>query len=257
MTAPIVIKVGTGVLTRENGTLDSASLVKLVTAVAELHSSGQPCILVSSGAVGAGVSALGLTSYPEDVETRQAAAAIGQVRLMQKYESLFAAFELYAAQLLLTGPDLIKRKGLVSATIERLLTRGTIVPIINENDSVAIEELRLGDNDTLSAHVAELVGAKKLILFTTVDGLLDEAGELIPEVADIGEVLNFARNESGKFSIGGMASKLQAVALATGKGTEVLIANGRKPEQLSDLAAGKGRRTRFAARVVTDEHQIL
>ncbi|MDB4142490.1 glutamate 5-kinase, partial [Akkermansiaceae bacterium] len=97
------------------------------------------------------------------------------------------------------------------------------------------------------ARVAQLVGATRLILFTTVDGLLDQNGDLITEVADVNEVFNFARDESGKFSIGGMASKLQAVALATRNGTEVIIANGRKPEQLSDLAKGTGCRTRFAA----------
>ncbi|MDB4525355.1 glutamate 5-kinase [Akkermansiaceae bacterium] len=247
MSAPIVIKIGTGVLTRENGTLDGSSLVKLVTAVAALQTSGQPCIMVSSGAVGAGVSVLGLTSYPQDVESRQAAAAVGQVRLMQKYETLFSDFNLHAAQLLLTGNDLGEDKDRVLATIERLLAHGSIIPIINENDSVAVDELRVGDNDMLSARVAHLVGAKKLILFTTVDGLLDENGELIPEVASVNEVLDLARDESGKFSIGGMASKLQAVALATENGTEVVIANGRKPEQLSELADGVGRRTRFAA----------
>ncbi|MDB4274193.1 glutamate 5-kinase [Akkermansiaceae bacterium] len=247
MSAPIVIKIGTGVLTRENGTLDGSSLVKLVTAVAALQASGQPCIMVSSGAVGAGVSVLGLTSYPQDVESRQAAAAVGQVRLMQKYETLFSDFDLHAAQLLLTGSDLGEDKDRVLATIERLLAHGSIVPIINENDSVAVEELRVGDNDMLSARVAQLVGATRLILFTTVDGLLDQNGDLITEVADVNEVFNFARDESGKFSIGGMASKLQAVALATRNGTEVIIANGRKPEQLSDLAKGTGCRTRFAA----------
>ncbi len=245
MSAPIVIKIGTGVLTRENGTLDGSSLVKLVTAVAALQASGQPCIMVSSGAVGAGVSALGLTEYPKDVESRQAAAAVGQVRLMQKYETLFSDFNLHAAQLLLTGADLGENKDRVLATIERLLVHGSIIPIINENDSVAVEELRVGDNDMLSARVAQLVGAKKLILLTTVDGLLDQNGDLIPEVESVDQVLNLARDESGKFSIGGMASKLQAVDLATKNGTEVLIANGRKPEQLSDLAKGGGRRTCF------------
>ncbi|MDA7889672.1 glutamate 5-kinase [Akkermansiaceae bacterium] len=245
MIVPIVIKVGTGVLTRENGTLDGSSLVKLVTAVAALQASGQPCILVSSGAVGAGVSALGLTSYPEDVEGRQAAAAVGQARLMRKYETLFQDFDLHAAQLLLTGSDLEGNRHRVLATLERLLSHGSIVPIINENDSVAVDEVRVGDNDILSARVAKLVGANKLILFTTVDGLLNGEGSLIPEVPEVGAVLHLARDESGKFSIGGMASKLQAVALATQNGIEVMIANGRNPEQLSQLVSGSGVGTRF------------
>ncbi|MDB4353881.1 glutamate 5-kinase [Akkermansiaceae bacterium] len=245
MSAPVVIKIGTGVLTRENGTLDSSSLVKLVTAVAALQASGQSCIMVSSGAVGAGVAALGLTSYPEDIESRQAAAAVGQARLIKKYVTLFQDFDLHAAQLLLTGSDLSGNNERVLATLERLLEHGGIVPIINENDSVAVEELRVGDNDMLSARVAQLVGAKKLILFTTVDGLLDQEGAVIREVAEVNEVLDLVRNESGKFSIGGMASKLQAVAYATSHGSEVIIANGRNPEQLSELVKGNGMGTRF------------
>ena len=117
---------------------------------------------------------------------------------------------------------------------------------MNENDSVAIEELRVGDNDMLSAKVAELLKAKQLILFTTVDGLMPpDGGDILKEVADVQEVLDFARDESGKFSIGGMASKLKAVGYATGCGVQVTIANGRKPEQLAELVAGKGRGTRF------------
>lgn len=245
MSGLIVIKVGTGVLTRENGTLDGASLVRLVTAVSALQADGHSCVLVSSGAVGAGVSALGLQSYPDDVETRQAAAAIGQARLMQRYETLFSQFDLTAAQLLLTGTDLFDNRDRVTATLRRLLRHDSIIPIINENDSVAIEELRVGDNDMLSAKVAELLGAEQLILFTTVDGLLDANGTLIDEVRNISEVAGLVRDESGKFSIGGMVSKLQAVDYATKNGTQVLIANGRHPEQLPALSTGQGTRTRF------------
>lgn len=246
MNQPIVIKIGTGVLTRENGTLDGASLVRLVNAVAGLKDLGYSCIMVSSGAVGAGVSALNLTSYPDDVETRQAAAAIGQARLMQRYQTLFEQFDFDVAQLLLTGSDLQENRGRVSATIKRLLQEGDIIPIVNENDSVAIEELRVGDNDMLSARVAELVGANTLILLTTVDGLLDQDDALIEEVSNVEDVASIIREESGKFSIGGMASKLQAVKYATEFGIEVLVANGRNPEQLTSLVTGSGRCTRFA-----------
>ena len=242
----IVIKIGTGVLTRENGTLDGSSLVRLVTSVAALQAQGHHCIMVSSGAVGAGVSALGLESYPDDVESRQAAAAVGQARLMHRYETLFQQFDLNVAQLLLTSSDLEENRDRVSATMRRLLDHGSIVPIVNENDSVAIEELRFGDNDMLSARVAELLKASQLILFTTVDGLMPpEGGDIVEEVSGVEEVLDFARDESGKFSIGGMASKLKAVRYATNCGVQVTIANGRKPEQLSDLVVGKGRGTRF------------
>ena len=120
----IVIKIGTGVLTRENGTLDGASLVRLVTAVAGLKAKGYPCVMVSSGAVGAGVSSLNLTAYPADVDTRQAAAAIGQARLMQRYQTIFEQFDLDVAQLLLTGADLHENRARISATMHRLLEEG-------------------------------------------------------------------------------------------------------------------------------------
>lgn len=246
----IVVKIGTGVLTRGNGTLDGASLVRLVTAVAELKAAGFLCVVVSSGAVGAGVSALELDAYPDDVETRQAAAAIGQARLMQRYQTLFEQFDLDVAQLLITGSDLQENRERVSATMRRLLQEGDIIPIVNENDSVAIEELRVGDNDLLSARLAEFLGARQLILFTTVDGLLDQGDQLIESVDDLEQVLGLVRAESGKFSIGGMASKLKAVKYATEAGIEVLVANGRKPEQLCELVRGQGRGTRFAARPV-------
>ncbi len=245
MKKPIVIKIGTGVLTRENGTLDGASLVRLVTAVAGLKACGFSCVMVSSGAVGAGVSALALKSYPDDVETRQAAAAIGQARLMHRYQTLFEQFGFDVAQLLLTGSDLQDNRDRISATMKRLLQEGDIIPIVNENDSVAIEELRVGDNDMLSARVAELVGATTLILLTTVDGLLDQEDALIEKVSNLEDVTSLIREERGKFSIGGMASKLQAVKYATESGVEVLVANGRNPEQLVSLVEGSGRCTRF------------
>jgi len=252
MKGRIVIKVGTGVLTRENGTLDGASLVRLVTAVAGLKARGYPCVMVSSGAVGAGVSSLDLTSYPDDVETRQAAAAIGQARLMQRYQTLFEQFDLDVAQLLLTGADLKENHDRISATMRRLLAEGDIIPIVNENDSVAIEELRVGDNDMLSARVAEFLEAKQLILFTTVDGVLDAGNQLIGKVEDLSEVDGLVRKESGKFSIGGMASKLKAVKYATQAGVGVLVANGRRPEQLLELVEGRGRCTRFGPASVTE-----
>ncbi|MEN8869285.1 MAG: glutamate 5-kinase, partial [Akkermansiaceae bacterium] len=224
----IVIKIGTGVLTRENGTLDGASLVRLVTAVAGLKAQGYPCVMVSSGAVGAGVSSLDLTAYPDDVETRQAAAAIGQARLMQRYQTIFEQFDLDVAQLLLTGADLQESRERISATMHRLLEEGDIIPIVNENDSVAIEELRVGDNDMLSARVAEFLNASQLIMFTTVDGLLDEEDQLIEKVGELSKVDGLIRAENGKFSIGGMASKLQAVEYATQAGIGVLVANGRR-----------------------------
>jgi glutamate 5-kinase len=245
-----VIKAGTGVLTKvSDGTLDGASLVRLVTAIAGLTEQGHRCLLVSSGAVGAGVSAFGLDGYPSDVATKQACAAVGQARLMHTYESLFRNFDLSVAQVLLTGEDLRTEARSINVrnTLERLLSEKGIVPVINENDSVAVQELKVGDNDMLSANVARLIGAKRLILLTSVDGLLSPDGDaLIPEVARVDDVLGFVKDEQGKFSIGGMASKLQAVKLAVDSGIETHIANGRRPERLGRILAGEpGISTRF------------
>lgn len=249
----VVIKIGTGVLTREDGTLDGASLARLVTAIADLSGEGRRCILVSSGAVGAGTSVLGLSEYPEDVPTRQAAAAVGQTRLMHAYQNLFSHFEIDVAQLLLTGDDFpsAEHRGRIKDTLQRLLQQPGIVPVINENDSVAVEELRVGDNDLLSARVAILVGARLLVLLTSVDGLLPPGSEDIIEVVEeVGEVLGYARGDAkGRFSMGGMGGKLQAVQMAVEAGVETVIANGRRPERLQAIVEGGGYATRFPPRV--------
>ena len=247
----IVIKVGTGVLTKADGTLDGASLARLVNALADLPNDRQRHVLVSSGAVGAGVSALGLDAYPGDVPTRQAAAAVGQTRLMHAYENAFRCFEMSVAQLLLTARDLEEGEARrrVSDTLRRLLERPGILPIVNENDSVAVEELSVGDNDVLSARVAELLGARMLILLTSVDGLLRPGGgEIVAEVERVEEVLGFADEGKGRFSIGGMASKLRAVKIAVDAGVETVIANGRRPGRLAEIACGGGVATRFRPR---------
>lgn len=245
-----VIKVGTGVLTKvSDGTLDGASLVRLATNLAGLMEQGERLLFVSSGAVGGGVSTFGLDGYPSDLATRQACAAVGQTRLMAAYENVFRNFEISVAQLLLTADDLHveEHRALVLATLHRLLDEGRILPIINENDSVAVEELKVGDNDMLSVRVAELVGAKRLILLTSVDGLLDPAsGETIPLVDDISEAAKLVDNGKGRFSIGGMATKLAAVDRAIASGIDTIIANGRRPEQLAEIVAGRGTATRFA-----------
>ena len=244
----IVVKVGTGVLTRQDGTLDSASLARLVNALADLPDQGKRVVLVSSGAVGAGISALGLKEYPDDVSARQAAAAVGQTRLMHAYENLFRSFDLSVAQLLLTAADLENddRRSRVSALLGRLVDEQGIVPVINQNDSVAVEELSVGDNDMLSARVAGLVSARMLILLTTVDGLYPPDSEkIVEEVASVGEVMSYAKEEKGRFAIGGMESKLRAVKFAIEQGVETVIANGRRPDRLAQILEGGGLGTRF------------
>lgn len=244
-----LIKAGTGVLTRTaDGTIDRAALVHLVSAISDLMNAGHRCLFVSSGAVGSGVSALGLTEYPSDIVTRQACAAVGQARLMRNYTSLFGNFDISVAQILLTAGDMNtpKRAGYIVNTITRLLDEPRIIPIINENDTVAVRELNFGDNDMLCVRVAKLINAKRVILLTSVDGLLDpETDGVIPEVSDIDKVFQHVRDDKGKFSMGGMASKLAAVKYAVSEGIETHIANGRCPRRLVDIVEGKGISTKF------------
>ncbi len=245
-----IIKAGTGVLTKTaDGTIDRAALVHLVSALAGLIDAGHRCMFVSSGAVGSGVSTMGLDEYPRDIETRQACAAIGQARLMSTYSSLFSNFDISIAQILLTAEDIQteQRATYLLNTFGRLLKEPRILPIINENDSVAIRELSFGDNDMLSVRVAKLVGARRVILLTSVDGLLDpETNSVIPEVRDIDDVFRHVRSGKGKFSMGGMSSKLEAVKFAVEAGIETHIANGRHPERLAAIISGTGVSTRFS-----------
>ena len=247
-----LIKAGTGILTKsDDGTLDRAAMVHLVAAIAGLVDAGHRCLFVSSGAVGSGLSAFGLTEYPQETATRQACAAVGQARLMQTYSSLFSNFDITIAQVLLTAADFgtPERAAYVSDTFRRLLVEPRILPIINENDSVAVEELKFGDNDMLSVRVAKLAGVRRMILLTSVDGLLEpETNTLIPEVSDIDDVVRHVRLEKGRFAMGGMASKLAAIKVAVDAGIETHIANGRHPERLAGILAGNGFSTRFHAR---------
>lgn len=246
----LVVKVGTGVLTRsEDASLNEAALVRLVTELAKLIEAGHKVVLVSSGAVGSGVSALKLGVYPEELATRQACAAIGQTRLMHIYETLFHHFGVHAAQLLLTAEDFKYREDNVRNTLNWLLDRHDVIPVVNENDTVSIEELKFGDNDMLSCLVAETIGAERLFLLTTVDGLYppgDRSGGIIPEVADIDAVLGYASaGEKGRFSIGGMSAKLTAVRRAVASGIHTYIVNGAHPERIDALLDGRAEGTHF------------
>ena len=247
-----LIKAGTGILTKSgSGSLDRAALVHLVAAIAGLVDAGHRCLFVSSGAVGSGLAAFGLAEYPQETATRQACAAVGQAQLMQTYSSLFSNFEITVAQVLLTAADFgtPERAAYVSDTFRRLLVEPRILPIINENDSVAVEELKFGDNDMLSVRVAKLVNVRRIILLTSTDGLLDPAtNTLSPEVSDIDSVFHHVRMDKGRFSMGGMASKLGAIRVAVDAGIETHIANGRHPERLAGILAGSGLSTRFHPR---------
>ena len=244
----IVLKFGSGVLASPRGlSLDEKQFRRIAAEVAALIGAGYECCIVSSGAVAAGLGVLGLKARPEDLAARQACAAVGQAKLMQVYATHFATHGLYVAQLLLTHGDLDSRTRHANAknTLGRLFERRNVVPIINENDSVAVEELKFGDNDRLSAEVAMLAQADLLILLTSVDGLLDANGKRVPLVEDMDVAAKLVRLEKGKFSVGGMASKLQAVKVAVDAGIATYVVSGRKPGRIAAAAVGKPVGTRF------------
>lgn len=251
----IVLKFGSGILTRIGSVdPDPVQLRKLVEAIALLKQAGHQCVVVSSGAVASGLRPLQFTQRPTDMTTLQACAAVGQTHLMHFYESLLRDHGLHVAQLLLTHEDLgnADRAARVKSTLVRLLEFPQVVPVINENDSVAIEELRFGDNDKLSSQVAILWEADTLVLLTSAPGLLRDPAHPeegpIPVVEDIDAVLHHAREEKSSLGTGGMGSKLRAVQDAVNEGIECIIASGRKPEQLVDVMAGAGVCTRFLAK---------
>lgn len=245
--ARIVLKFGSGILATPAGTnLDVRQFARLAREVSGLVRSGREVIVVSSGAVAAGLGALKLKERPEDLAARQACAAVGQGRLMATYTEHFAKHGLTVAQILLTHGDLDSRIAYanVRTTLSRLLAN-RVVPIINENDTVAVEELKFGDNDRLSAEVAILAEARLLVLLTSVDGLLDAKGKTIARVDDLEEVRQFVREEKGRLSVGGMSSKLQAVRAAVEAGIPTVIASGRKPGALVKAVEGKPSGTYF------------
>lgn len=245
---PVVVKFGTGVLSRAGGgRLDARQFRRLAAELAPVIHGGTPCVIVSSAAIAAGVHALGLAQRPGDLPGKQACAAAGQPLLMRMYADSFRPHGLGVAQLLLTHGDIDSRLRRANArnTIERLLAARTIVPIINENDSVAVEELRVGDNDTLSAEVAALIGASRLLLVTSSDGLSDTEGRRIPLVRNLEEAFQHVRPEKGEFSTGGMRSKLEAVRAAHAHGIPATILSGRIPGELARALAGEPVGTRF------------
>jgi len=244
----IVLKFGSGILTSPLGNaLDKKQFARLAGEIASLVEAGHSCLVVSSGAVAAGLDALGFKERPSDLASRQACAAVGQSKLMRMYQEMFGKHDLSVAQLLLTHGDIDSRLRSANAksTLNRLLNAGNVVPIINENDSVAVEELKFGDNDRLSAEVAMLAQADLLIILTSVDGLLDAEGQVVPEVRDLQSVGRLVRNEKGRLSVGGMVTKLEAVNLAVQHGIPTVIASGRRPGQIPAIVEGECVGTRF------------
>ncbi|MBQ9736756.1 MAG: glutamate 5-kinase [Clostridia bacterium] len=252
----IVIKVGTSTLAHESGRLNIRHTEELCKVLSDLKNAGHEIILVSSGAIGMGMGKLSLSSRPTDIPTKQAAAAVGQCELMYTYDKLFSEYRHTVAQLLLTGSDFKneERHENFHNTLLRLLALGAL-PIINENDTVATEEIKVGDNDTLSALVATSVDAELLILLSDIDGLytadphknadavlLSAVTELTPEILALG-----GESDSG-LGTGGMATKLAAAGLCMESGCDMVIANGATPALIYDVVEGKSVGTRFYAK---------
>lgn len=247
----IVVKLGTGVLTDTRKQLDLAQVEQLAGQVAEQHRAGKEIVLVTSGAVGAGMGALGYEKRPGVLAELQACAAVGQSRLMSSYEKLFARFNIHVAQVLLTHADLEHHDRHLNArnTLVSLLRHG-VVPIINENDAVSFEELKFGDNDRLSALVASLLPADVLIILTTVDGVIENFGQTeprtIPIVENIDEDLEkIAGGTTSATAVGGMTSKIQAAKIVIRTGIPLVIASGKKKAVLARVLEGEEEGTLF------------
>jgi glutamate 5-kinase len=245
----VVVKLGTGVLTSGIGKLDTARIAAVCAEVAALRARGTEVIIVSSGAVGLGMGALQLAKRPKDVSKKQACAAIGQSRLMQTWENGFAPHHLVVAQVLLTHEDLRGRARYlgVRATLRQLIDYGTI-PVINENDTVSAAEIKFGDNDTLSAMVASLMGADYLVILSTAPGLIDMQGtKLVVPVVDkiTPDIEAMAGGTTSETAVGGMVSKISAAKLATRSGCGVFIASGAESSILERLFSGHGPGTFF------------
>ena len=245
----IVVKVGTHAIATKTGRPDYPALRRLVSQLCELRKGGNEVVFVSSGAVAAGVESLGLKARPKDVNDVQMCAAVGQARFIAEYEALFEKHGVKIGQCLLTHYDFEDRRRAqnVRKSLDHLVKAG-IIPVINENDVVADEELKgqtFGDNDWLSFLIAKLVKADTLVLLTTVDGLLDANGKRIPEIANVRRAMRLVRvGEKGSLSKGGMDSKLRAVKAAVASGIDTYIANGRK-SVLAPLLAGRSIGTFF------------
>ena len=252
----IVVKVGTSTLAHATGRLNIRHVEELVKVLSDLKNAGHQVILVSSGAIGMGVGKLNLPGRPADMPTKQAAAAVGQCELMYTYDRLFTQYNHTVAQILLTGEDVDHedRRQNFENTLSRLLELGAL-PIINENDTVATAEIKVGDNDTLGAIVACSAKAELLVLLSDIEGLYtadprkDPEARLIPVVEEVTpEIEALADGKGSELAVGGMATKLRAAKMVTAQGCDMVITNGEHPEVLYDIAQGKPVGTRFLGR---------
>ena len=256
----IVIKIGTSSLTQPTG-IAIATIASLVETLSYLRSQGHRVVLVSSGAVGVGCSRLNLAERPRKMAVKQAVAAVGQGRLMRIYDDLFSSLQQPIAQILLTRRELVERNSYVnvSNTFQALFDLG-VIPIVNENDTVAIDELKFGDNDTLSALVASLVKADWLFLLTDVDRMYSADPKTAPDAQPIKLVSSAefdrlqvdAGSSGSQWGTGGMATKLAAARIATSTGVRTVITQGKQPQNIVDILQGKDLGTQFEPQSQTD-----
>ena len=251
----VVVKVGTSTLTHRTGRLNIRRVENLVKTLADLQNAGHEIVLVSSGAIALGMGKLGMTKRPSDTPGKQACAAVGQCELMYMYDKFFAEYSIVVAQVLLTKYVLLEdRRQHVVNSMERLLSQG-VIPIVNENDTVAIDELELevGENDSLAANVATISNADLLVIMSDIDGLYDkdphvhENANLIPEVGEItDDIRSLAGGAGSALGTGGMATKIKAVEIAHAADIDVVLMNGKNPHKLYDLFEDKPVGTLFA-----------
>ena len=251
----VVVKVGTSTLTHRTGRLNIRRVENLVKTLADLQNAGHEIVLVSSGAIALGMGKLGMTKRPQDAPGKQACAAVGQCELMYMYDKFFAEYSIVVAQVLLTKYVLLEdRRQHVVNSMERLLSQG-VIPIVNENDTVAIDELELevGENDSLAANVATIANADLLVIMSDIDGLYDkdphvhEDARLIPEVGKItDDIRDLAGGAGSALGTGGMATKIKAVEIAHAADIDVVLMNGKNPRKLYDLFEDKPVGTVFA-----------
>ena len=250
----IVIKIGSSSLTHpETGDLNMRKIEKLVRIISDLRGEGREVVLVSSGAIAAGRQALGFTERPKEIAQKQAFAAVGQARLMMVYQKLFAEYNQTAAQILMTKNTMINKESRFNArnTFDELLKLGT-VPIVNENDTVSTYEIQFGDNDRLSALVAALIGADVLMLMSALDGMYTDDpnknpdAEMIPLVRELTpELLAMGKDTGSSVGTGGMSAKLVAAQIATGSGSDMVIANAADLDVIYEILNGEEKGTLF------------
>jgi len=255
MSKIIVVKIGTSSLTRpETGHLALSTIASLAETLSNLIRNNYKVILVSSGAVGVGCARLGLNERPKAITVKQAVAAVGQGRLMRIYDDFFTSLQQPIAQVLLTRTDLVQRSRYLNIynTFQELLKLG-VIPVVNENDTVAVEELKFGDNDTLSALVASLVRADWLFLLTDVDRLYSADPRLVPDaqpialVSSIEELTSFVETDSSgsQWGTGGMTTKISAARIATAAGVRTVITEGKQPNNIERILQGESIGTQF------------